>query len=406
MRTTPLTDDRALLDHLPPSAPLAWTRRGEGVVAWGEAARLDLPAGSARSSIQRFTAASQWLASLFGALRTHDEVNLPGTGPVVFGSFTFDGRDAGSTLILPRVVVGRHAGRSWMTTVGAPPVEAAPLEAARPLGGLRWSPGTLSTTEWTKAVTAAVERIRCGELDKVVLARDRVAEAAHPIDIRTLLARLSRDYPDCYTYSVAGLTGATPELLLRRTGERMESLVLAGTRPRGDGPEEDASLAAALLGSAKDIEEHLYATDSLRAALEPLCAELEVPEHPGLLRLANVQHLASPVQAALRPGVSTLDVVAALHPTAAVGGTPTPLAMEVIGELEGMSRERYAGPVGWVDADGNGEWGIALRCAQVDGARARLFAGCGIVAGSDPDEELAEAESKFRAMRAALTDPR
>ncbi|TDQ53403.1 isochorismate synthase [Actinorugispora endophytica] len=404
VRTVELPDDHALLDRLPDSAPLAWSRRGEGLVAWGRAARLELPAEDERSGGGRFAAAAEWLGSLFSRVEAHDEVELPGTGPVVFGSFTFDGRDPGSTVVLPRVVVGRRAGRAWMTTVDDASAPVGAGGPARPVGGLRWSPGALGAGEWTGAVAAAVDRIRAGDLAKVVLARDAVAEAPGPIDIRTPLARLARDYPDCYTYSVAGLTGATPELLLRRAGERMESLVLAGTRPRGGTPEEDAALAATLLASVKDTEEHAYATESLRAALGPLCGELVLPERPELLRLANVQHLASPVRATLRPGVSTLDAVAALHPTAAVGGTPTPLAMDVIGELEGMRRGRYAGPVGWMDADGNGEWGIALRCAQIDGARARLFAGCGIVAGSDPEAELAESESKFGAMRAALLD--
>jgi menaquinone-specific isochorismate synthase len=160
-----------------------------------------------------------------------------------------------------------------------------------------------------------------------------------------------------------------------------------------------------MLSSPKDIEEHALAVDSLRAALGPLSKELVVPDRPHLLRLANVQHLATPAQARPAPGVSALDAVAALHPTAAVGGTPTGSAMRLIAEEEGMDRGGYAGPVGWMDGAGNAEWGIALRCALVEGARARLFAGCGIVAGSDPRSELAETVSKFRVMREALTDP-
>ncbi|HLU95474.1 MAG TPA: isochorismate synthase [Thermobifida alba] len=404
VRTTALPEERALLDLLPPTAPLSWVRRGEGLVAWGTAARLDLPAESERSGVRRFTAAAEWLESLFAGITVDDGVGRPGSGPVVFGSFTFDGRDAGSTLVLPRVVVGRRGGRTWLTVAGG---EDAPLAAApppRPVGALRWSPGTVGEDAWASAVARAVERIRDTDLAKVVLARDVVAEAEQPIDVRTPLARLAAEYPDCYVYSVAGLTGATPELLLRRAGDRLESLVLAGTAPRGATGREDAALAEALLASAKDVEEHAYAVESLREALGPFCAELRAPRRPELLRLANVQHLATPVRATLAPGTATLRVLAALHPTAAVGGTPTRTAMEVIGELEGMRRDRYAGPVGWIDAHGNGEWGIALRCAQIDGARARLFAGAGVVADSDPRAELAETTAKFRAMRAALTD--
>jgi len=404
VRTVALPAGRPLLDLLPPAAPLAWVRRGEGLVAWGTAARLELPAERERSGGERFAAAAAWLESLLADATVHDEVDQPGTGPVVFGSFTFDGRDPGSTLVLPRVVVGRRGGRSWLTVVGGAADPLAPAPPPRPVGALRWSAGTVGEDDWTAAVAEAVERIRTTSLAKVVLARDVVAEAERPVDVRTPLLRLARDYPDCYAYTVAGLTGATPELLLRRTGDRVESLVLAGTAPRGATRGQDAALAAALLGSAKDAEEHAYAVESLRASLEPFCSGLDVPARPELLRLANVQHLATPVRAKLHPRVSTLHVLAALHPTAAVGGTPTPLAMDVIGELEGMRRGRYAGPVGWLDSRGNGEWGIALRCAQIDGARARLFAGGGVVADSDPRAELAETAAKFRAMRAALTD--
>jgi menaquinone-specific isochorismate synthase len=175
--------------------------------------------------------------------------------------------------------------------------------------------------------------------------------------------------------------------------------VLAGTIARDDG--DDAS-AATLFTSAKDREEHAYAADMVRAALAPLCRELTMPDEPELLGLSNLIHLATPVRGRLTEERCVLDVVAALHPTPAVGGTPTDAAIDVIRELETMERGRYAGPVGWIDARGDGEWGIALRCAQVEGSRARLYAGGGIVAGSDPAAELAEAQTKFRAMRYAI----
>ena len=188
-----------------------------------------------------------------------------------------------------------------------------------------------------------------------------------------------------------------------------------GPTPRGRDAAEDEALGAALLASAKNTEEHAYAATGVREALAPLCERLAADPRPFLLRLANVQHLATavtgtlaparrPIRPAGRPGSapSALAVAAALHPTAAVCGTPTDAAMELIRELEGMDRGRYAGPVGWVDARGNGEWGIAMRCAEIDGPRARLFAGCGIVSGSDPAAELAEAQTKFRPMQDAL----
>jgi menaquinone-specific isochorismate synthase len=197
-------------------------------------------------------------------------------------------------------------------------------------------------------------------------------------------------------------------------GADVRSLVLAGTTPRGGSAAEDAALGAALLASAKDVEEHRYAVADVRAALAPLCDRLDVDEQPWLLRLANLQHLATGVTgrlagspqaapgAALSEHASALALAAALHPTAAVCGTPAGAAMELIRELEGMDRGRYAGPVGWVDARGSGEWAIALRCGEIAGKRARLFAGGGIVAGSQPESELAETETKFRPMRRAL----
>ncbi len=239
-------------------------------------------------------------------------------------------------------------------------------------------------------------------LRKVVLARDLNATADNPIDVRVLLRRLAARYPGCHTFACDGLVGATPELLISKDGWEVSSLVLAGTAPRGASPAQDSDLAHGLLGSAKENEEHEYAAASLRDALSPLCEAMYVTPRPELIRLPNVQHLGTRVRGTLASVKSALTLVAAVHPTAAVGGTPTAAAVEAIRELESMDRERYAGPVGWIDADGNGEWGIALRCAQLSGRRARLFAGCGIVAGSDPAAELAETESKFRPMRMAL----
>nr|WP_255430192.1 isochorismate synthase [Streptomonospora sp. PA3] len=408
VRTVPLQKTPDLFAHLPAAAPLAWIRRGEGLVGWGEAARVELAPESAPQGTGRFTGAARALERLAARARVSDAVGAPGSGLAAFGGFAFDPRSPGSVLIVPQVVVGHRGGRSWITTAapsGERPAEAPPSPGApSPVGPLSWHPGSRTAEEWSAAVGSAVERIRGGELDKVVMARDVVAAARSEIDPRTLLARLARDYPDCYTFCVDGMVGATPELLLRREGDEVASLVLAGTRPRGATPAEDARLAAELQESAKDQEEHRYAIESLRATLAPLCASVQAPGQPRLLRLANVQHLASPTRARLRSGVSTLDVVAAMHPTAAVGGTPTDAAMELIRELEGMDRGRYAGPVGWIDGAGNGEWGIALRCAQLEGRRARLFAGCGIVSGSDPAAEVAESESKLRVMREALAD--
>jgi menaquinone-specific isochorismate synthase len=436
VRTVPVDGDGDLLDQLPEAGGVAWVRGGTGLIGWGEAARITLPAGE-----DRFTAGQKWLRALFDTAETDDRVGLAGCGPVAFGSFTFDPASDGSVLIVPRTVLGRSGDRAWRTDIsgaddhalagpaaltltppgtippgtippgtmppgtalpaGAPPAALRPPGTAAP-GRIRWHDGGLSAPAWQRAVAAAVTRIKAGELGKVVLARDLNATAPQPIDVRVVLRRLAARYPDCHTFTCDGLTGATPELLIRRDGTRITARVLAGTAPRGSTETQDRAIAAALLASEKDTAEHAYAVESVRDVLAPLCDRLDIDPRPSLLTLANVRHLATDVSGTLAGDTSALAFAAALHPTAAVGGTPTAVAMDLIRELEGMDRGRYAGPVGWVDSRGNGEWGIALRCGQLSGATARLFAGCGIVAGSDPVAELGEAQAKFRPMQDAL----
>jgi menaquinone-specific isochorismate synthase len=395
VRTTPVGDPGDLLAALPRTAPYAWIRNGEGLVGWGEAARVAVPPGPGR-----FAWARQWLAQLLGDAHVDDAVRTPGSGPVAFGSFTCDEDAHGSVLVVPHAVLARRDGHAWLTTVGEAPLET--FTPVRDPGRISYGDGSLTAPEWEHVVARAARRIRDGELEKVVLARDLVATAERPIDVRLLLSRLARRYPECYTFSVAGLVGATPELLIRRTGQEIESLVLAGTTARGTGPADDLARGAALFASPKDRHEHECAIASVRQALAPLCSSLATPDEPELLVLPNVLHLASPVSGRLADGASVLDVVAAMHPTAAVGGTPTDTAIKVIRELEGMDRAGYAGPVGWIDAHGDGEWGIALRSGLVQGRRARLFAGGGIMGDSDPAAELAEAQAKFRVMQYAL----
>ena len=367
-------------------------------MAWGEAARIST------QGPERFEAAAAWWADVVAGADVDDLVGVPGSGPVAFASFTFDDGPRDSVMIVPRVVVGRRGGAAWVTTVGLDPesVLATPVDAVVPVGEVRYADGSRPVHEWEAAVARVVERIRAGDLDKVVLARDLLAMTDEPVDPRALLQRLSLRYPGCWTFAVDRLVGATPELLVRRTGDHVESRVLAGTIDRGVDAMSDAEHAAELLGSAKDRSEHEMAVRSVAEALAPFCSDLVVPRRPEIVRLANVQHLATDVTGRLGNGETALDLAAALHPTAAVCGTPTHAARTVIRELEGMDRGRYAGPVGWVDARGDGAFGIALRCAEVDDERVRLFAGCGLVAGSEPAAELAESQTKLLAMRDAL----
>jgi menaquinone-specific isochorismate synthase len=407
--TTPFGPRRTpLLTLLPAEGALAWVRRGEGLVGWGEAARLEVTGPDALEE------AAAWWADRCARTESRDPVGVPGSGPVVFASIAFDPSAGTSVFVVPEVVVGRRDGQTWVTVTGEADedravVETSPQEAATSIGRLAYADGALDPVAWCGAVAAAVARIDAGELDKVVLARDLLVSADRPLDPRRLLLRLAERFPDTWTFAVDNLLGATPELLLRRTGRVLESRVLAGTAPRGAGA-DDERLADGLRTSVKDHAEHAYAVNSLADALRPFVDELAVPERPQLLTLPNVRHLASDVHGRQRDGDDTglLELVGAVHPTAAVCGSPTATAARVIADLEGMDRGRYAGPVGWLDARGDGEFGLALRCAQLTGAdegrQARLFAGCGIVSGSDPVAELAETQAKLAAFQAALED--
>lgn len=386
-----------LIDVLPAEDPVAWIRRGEGLVGWGVAARLQVRGDETFSRTQR------WWNRLLAGAHVEDTVDMPGTGPVAFASFSFD-LNGLSEIVVPQYVVGKKGGQTWITTVGSDAFELKPTSPPKPPQRVTWGGGSLSAEDWQKAVVTAVERIQAGELDKVVLARDLIAQVEGDIDVRFLIGKLAAAYPTCWTFVVQDLFGATPELLVRRTGDLVMSRVLAGTVRRAGSNASDAELASALLKSDKDLSEHAYAVNSVARALAAHCTDLEVPEHPQVLELSNVQHLATDVTGQLAIEAPILALVASLHPTAAVCGTPTERAKSVITELEGMNRRRYAGPVGWFDHHGDGEFGIALRCAEIDheANTIRSFAGCGIVAGSEPDMELAESVAKLAPIRDAL----
>lgn len=401
--TVGIPDPGLLQRFLPASGTsAAFIRRGEGFVALGEAARFetDFP-----------DAADVWWAEVASHI-DHDS-ELPGayaTGPLAVGSFTFDPdrSDERSVLIVPEVVIGKRDGQCWMTTIGDRhgsldlPPNGEPLVAP---SGLEILQGSTSERIWLDIVGEVISLIRTGEVDKVVLARDLVARASGPIDPRWLVNRLINRYPTCWTYLVDGLVGATPELLIRRQGGLATSRVLAGTVSL-DPQNTDALVKAAQLAtSSKDVAEHEFAVESVARALAPYCAAMNVPETPSVLPLPNVLHLATDITGVTEPGTSALALAAALHPSAAVCGTPTFAAREVISELESMDRGRYAGPVGWVDSSGDGEWAIALRGGQIQPespSEIQLFAGCGLVSDSDPEAELAETKAKFLPMLQAL----
>jgi menaquinone-specific isochorismate synthase len=397
--TVRVDDPGPLLDLLPEQGALAWVQGGQGLVGWGEAARFALTGPG------RFPEAQAWWDELVARSDVRDAVGVPGTGLVAFGSFAFDPAAGSSVLVVPEVVVGHRDGGWWVTTIGGGSAELPERTPPRPPSSLAFADGDVTGAQWMGIVSDAVRRITAGAVDKVVLARDLEARADQPVDLRWPLRRLAEDYPGCWAFAVDGLLGATPEMLVRLRDGVATSRVLAGTLRRSGDANQDSRRSDALARSIKDVEEHGYGVRSVVDALALHCTAVEVPTGPYVLELRNVMHLATDVRGEVADGATSLQLVASLHPSAAVCGTPTEVALELIREIEGLDRGRYAGPVGWMDASGDGEWGIALRCAEVDSTdpcRLRLFAGCGIVAGSQPLHELAESNAKLVPMRDAL----
>lgn len=401
--TVAIPDPGPLERFLPESAlGCAFVRRGEGFVALGEVARFET---------DTLEAADVWWDEISNQI-DHDS-EMPGEfgiGPLAVGTFTFDpdrSEDL-SVLIVPEIIIGRRGGVSWMTRLGDSHRTTAlpPLgEPTVPPGGLELLGGSMGEGLWTEIVGEVVELIRRDEVHKVVLARDLRVRAKAPLDLRYLLAELASAYPMTWAYLVDGMVGATPELLLRRQGGLVTSRVLAGTVWRDAEGVDPLAKAAELARSQKDISEHEFAVESVASALAPYCSAMNVPESPSVLKLPNVLHLSTDITGVVNQAASALTIAAALHPSAAVCGTPTHLAMDIISELESLDRGRYAGPVGWVDTQGDGEWAIALRGGQVrpgSPEEIQLFAGAGIVADSSPEAELEETGAKFVPMLQAL----
>ncbi|OIH93314.1 MULTISPECIES: isochorismate synthase MenF [unclassified Curtobacterium] len=401
-----LDDPGAVLRHTLRDRPLAFVRNGDGIVGIGEALRFTFTGPDRMRD-----AAAAWRAVVASAT-VDDPVQLRGSGLVAFGSFAFaDDSAEESVLIVPRVVIGRRRGKAWLTaidtTAGAEPLAFSRTSVPVPLVGPHVSvalrAGHTDEAAYAAAVDEAVHRIVAGEAQKVVLARDLVGTLPDGADRRAVLLDLAASYPQCVVFAVDGLVGATPETLARTDGTRLTARVLAGSAARGDDEVSDRAAAEALASSAKDVEEHAFAIDSLLAALRPLATDLRADAEPFRLQLPNLWHLATDVQATLPPDTTSLDVADALHPTAAVAGTPTDVAVRLVAELEGVGRGRYAGPVGWMSATGDGEWMLALRSARIDDdGTVRAWAGAGIVAGSDPAREVAETALKFRPIADAL----
>jgi menaquinone-specific isochorismate synthase len=418
VETREITPVEDVLEFTDPAAPLAWLRRSDGFVGAGPVVwRMDAGGiGIGSSGTGRVASLTRTWAELVAAASVDDEVQLPGTGLVAFGAFAFDeGSVMPSSLIVPSLIIGRHGGRGWVTRIsmGEPAADPQPVPY-----GPYWSgtlgPGALGPEGYQTAVRQGLAAIAAGDLGKVVLSRELVGSVPADADLRRLARALSSGYPDTWTYAVDGIIGASPETLVTVAGGTVTARVLAGTTPRGADADADVVASFALATSAKDLDEHEYAVQSVLAALRPHTTALAASEQPFTLKLPNVWHLATDLEGDLADGSSALDLVRALHPTAAVAGAPTDAAIAAIRRIEPFDRGRYAGPVGWIDADGDGEWAIALRCAQfpgpmprghaeyIAGQRVVAHAGAGIVAGSDPESELVETRVKFRPIVDAL----
>lgn len=398
------------MENACPTRPLIWHSAERTLIARGVAAQIELTGPG------RFDEAQAWFDEVTRAADITDEVARPGTGLLAFGSFAFfDVTPTTSRLIIPTTVWGEDEDGCWRTDIAPADPDASSIlpsaaERALPLedSPRRDLPTELKAVEeiaglagdsYLRAVEEMRGRLRAGEAHKAVLARDLVFRCEREIDERLLATRLASAFPDCWTFAVDGLVGATPEMLASVRRGKLSSRVLAGSWPVA-GDREAATQA--LLGSVKDRHEHDYALASVHEAITPRASDAWVSERFAL-QLPHVIHLATDITATLTEGNTGLTVAGAMHPTAAVGGSPQRAALAIIGEAEPTDRGRYAAPVGWMDGDGNADWALALRCAEITGCEARAFAGGGIMADSDPARELAETEAKFSAIREALS---
>jgi len=384
----------------------AWLHDGAGLVGRGVAASVHVPLAEA----------AEVAAELLAGIDVDNPIGTPGTGPVVFGAFPFDRTATGELVVPARIVGANRQGQAWVTDVtdGSAPSSVGDGTSSRDAvasagyGGRTPARFTLdghgSRAAWIAIVEEALRRIDAGQLEKVVLARRVTVDADADFDVAEVVDGLRRHHPSCFTFALGGFVGASPELLVRRRGPLVVSRPMAGTVSRGDTVDADRRALEGMATSAKERGEHRLVVDAVLNALGPLCEEVSASARPEVARLATMAHLATTIAGRLRddPPPSALAVADRLHPTPAVGGWPRDVAVATIADLEAFDRGCYAGPVGWLDGRGDGDWAVALRCATVSGPRAELAAGAGIVTGSDPAAEWVETQAKLEPMLRAL----
>jgi menaquinone-specific isochorismate synthase len=394
--------DQIDLNSFAGSEGMLFVRNGIGVATHGIAARL----------------ASRDAKEFLASIQIDDSVKAPGSGPVLIGSIPFDSQEL-HEFVLPKILVCKSEdGRCWVTAVDIEEIELAHVFESHVSEEFISSSSTTSSSytvapgveidTYLQAVTVARDAVRSGTITKAVIARDVIVTSTNPIDIRAVLLRLRNSFGTSYQFSIDGFVGASPELLVSILDGEVSSHPLAGTAPRTGDPTTDSEIATKLLSSTKNQIEHRIVIDAVHDTLLPWCSYLDWEPEASIVAVANVQHLGTHMSGRLsEPFLHILDAVYALSPTPALGGFPRDKALQLISDVEGMSRGRYGGAVGWFDSKGNGVWAVAIRCAEYsnNNMNARLFAGGGIVADSDPLSELAETQAKLQAMLAAIIRP-
>ena len=386
------TVDQLDLTAFAGSEGMLFVRNGFGFATRGIAARVT----------------SREAKTFLANIQVDDTVNAPGSGPVLIGAIPFDSSQ-NHDFILPKLLIFKSEdGRCWVTSIVDSDLDLNPSLAPNATSSsYEVSPG-VEVEVYLNAVTSARDAVRSGAIKKAVIARDVFVTSSQPIDIHSVLLRLRNSFGSSYQFSVDGFIGASPELLVSILDGEVSSHPLAGTAPRTGDPATDAQLAISLLSSTKNQIEHRIVIDAVHDTLLPWCSYLDWEPEASIVAVANVQHLGTHMSGRLsQPFLHVLDAAYALSPTPALGGFPRDKALNLISDVEGMSRGRYGGAVGWFDSRGNGVFAVSIRCAEFsnNNKTARLFAGGGIVADSEPLSELAETQAKLQAMLAAIIRP-
>jgi menaquinone-specific isochorismate synthase len=395
-----ISPDQIDLTSFASSDGMLFVRNGIGFATRGVAARV----------------ASHEARTFLANIQIDDSVKAPGSGPVLIGAIPFDSQQP-HDFVLPKMLICKSEdGRCWVTTIQDTELDKSeltdsdfsPLHAPSATSSSYTVTPGVDVETYLQAVTAARDAVRSGSITKAVIARDVFVASSQPIDIHSVLLRLRNTFGSSYQFSVDGFVGASPELLVSILHGEVSSHPLAGTAPRTGDPTTDDQLAASLLSSSKNQIEHRIVIDAVHDTLLPWCSYLDWEPEASVVAVANVQHLGTHMSGRLsEPFLHVLDAVYALSPTPALGGHPRDKALKLIADVEGMSRGRYGGAVGWFDSSGNGVWAVSIRCAEYsnNNKTARLFAGGGIVADSEPLSELAETQAKLQAMLAAIIRP-